>query len=241
MEPGTLCVKHYIIWSGSEWSWMFIFRMLSDGELLTKEFKKDRLQRVHTENLKFGREQHLGETKNVKTYHEAKEVAIIEAIEASGFSIERAARLLRISKATMYRTIQRYGIEIHREFGPAKGKKKMKIKILIFTLVFLLAASNLFAAATMTLNWTDNSNNEDGFKIERKTGQTGTFTNLTTTAADVTTYVDTVPDSQTYCYRLLGFNAAGNSPYSNEACGTALQTPTAPGTVTITIVMGGYV
>jgi len=108
-------------------------------------------------------------------------------------------------------------------------------KIALFTFGFLLIASSLFAAATMTLTWIDNSNNEDGFKIERKTGQSGAFAEIAQTAADVATYADTVSDNQTYCYRLKAFNAAGDSPYSNEACGTALQTPIAPGTVTITI------
>lgn len=98
--------------------------MLADGERLTKEFKKDRLRQVRIENFKFGRERYLRKTQNVQTYHEVKEIAIIEAIEASGFIIEKAARLLGIGKATMYRTIHRYGIEIHREFSPPKEKKK---------------------------------------------------------------------------------------------------------------------
>ena len=33
-------------------------------------------------------------------------------------------------------------------------------------------------AAQLTLSWTDNSTNEDGFKIERKSDSTGTFAEI---------------------------------------------------------------
>src|SRR5207249_7060105 len=39
--------------------------------------------------------------------------------------------------------------------------------------------------------WTDNSNNETDFKIQRKQGATGTYTQIATTAANATTYDDT--------------------------------------------------
>ncbi len=110
----------------------------------------------------------------------------------------------------------------------------MKIKLLAFLIALLFASGTSFAA-TLTLNWTDNSTNEDGFKVERKTGQAGTFAEVGQTAADVTTFADTIADAETYCYRVSAFNAAGNSPPSNEACATTLTTPAVPGTVTIVI------
>ena len=42
----------------------------------------------------------------------------------------------------------------------------------------------------VSLSWTDNSNNETGFKIQRKTGITGTYADITTTGANVTAYND---------------------------------------------------
>ena len=42
----------------------------------------------------------------------------------------------------------------------------------------------------VSLSWADNSNNETGFKIQRKTGVTGTYTTIGTEAANVTTYTD---------------------------------------------------
>ena len=42
----------------------------------------------------------------------------------------------------------------------------------------------------VSLSWTDNSNNETGFKIQRKTGATGTYADIVTTGANVTSYTD---------------------------------------------------
>jgi len=76
------------------------------------------------------------------------------------------------------------------------------------------APSNLTASATqtsITLNWTDNSNNEDGFRIYRGT----TSSNLTlraTVGANVATYTDTdLPRRTTYYYKVCAYNANGES------------------------------
>jgi len=93
--------------------------------------------------------------------------------------------------------------------------------VLVLTAVLWPVESD---AAQLTLTWTDNSTNEDGFAIERKTGPTGTFAQIATVGPRVTSYVDSgIASVTTYCYRLLAFNTAGNSAYSNEACGTTLQ------------------
>jgi len=79
-------------------------------------------------------------------------------------------------------------------------------------------------AAQLTLTWTDNSTNEDGFAIERKTGSTGTFAQIATVGPNLTSYTDSAAASMTtYCYRVAAFNVAGDSPYSSEACGTTPQ------------------
>ncbi len=94
------------------------------------------------------------------------------------------------------------------------------------------APSSLTTTAAVTTNqinlsWTDNSNNEDGFKIERAPdagGSPGTWTQITTVGANITTYSDTgVAVDTTYWYRVRAYNALGDSPYSNEA--SALPAP----------------
>lgn len=57
-----------------------------------------------------------------------------------------------------------------------------------------LAPSSLTATALSTssirLNWMDQSNNEDGFEIYRSNSSNGTYTLLTTTASNVTSFTD---------------------------------------------------
>ena len=90
--------------------------------------------------------------------------------------------------------------------------------------------SNLNALAAgptaVNLTWTDNSNNETGFIIERQTGSSGTWQPLTTTAAGAVAYTDTTAGAgTTYTYRVRATNSAGDSANSNLATVTtpALQ------------------
>ena len=71
------------------------------------------------------------------------------------------------------------------------------------------------------LNWTDNSNNEIGFDIFRKTGIRGNLSFLARiSSADVTSYTDTTPDPGTYYYAVYAYSSAGYSAWSNEAYAT---------------------
>ncbi|MEW5907720.1 MAG: fibronectin type III domain-containing protein [Patescibacteria group bacterium] len=67
------------------------------------------------------------------------------------------------------------------------------------------------------LSWTDNSNNETEFRIERKTGA-GAFGQIATVGANVTNYTDsTVVVANNYTYRMRACNGMGCSGYSNQA------------------------
>lgn len=66
------------------------------------------------------------------------------------------------------------------------------------------------------LMWTDNSNNETGFKIERKLSN-GIFSNLGNVATNIVSYDDaSISAGQTYVYRVMSYNSVGNSAYTNE-------------------------
>ncbi|MGA2533810.1 MAG: SBBP repeat-containing protein [Candidatus Aminicenantales bacterium] len=85
-----------------------------------------------------------------------------------------------------------------------------------------IAPSGLVAAALsatqVRLTWTDNSYNEDGFKIERKTGSAGAWAQVGSAAADAISADDGgLTESTTYYYRIRASNNAGDSGYSNEA------------------------
>lgn len=81
------------------------------------------------------------------------------------------------------------------------------------------AAPTDFTATTVSgteiqLSWTDTSDNESGFKIERSLTGTDGWTLLTTTNPDVTTYTDRSCSCETTCYyRLQAYNDNGSSDY----------------------------
>jgi hypothetical protein len=104
------------------------------------------------------------------------------------------------------------------------------------------APSGLTATATgassITVSWTDNSSDETGFKLERKTGSGGTWSEIAgSIAANTVTFNNTGLSASTqYFYRLRSYNGAGNSSYSNEASATTTATPppAAPSSLTAT-------
>lgn len=79
------------------------------------------------------------------------------------------------------------------------------------------APSNLTGSGskgTARLSWTDNSNNETGFYIERAPSGSTNFARIGTVGAGVTTFTDRVAKG-TYSYRVQAFNATAVSAYSN--------------------------
>ena len=86
------------------------------------------------------------------------------------------------------------------------------------------------SSSGINLTWTDNSDNESGFKIERALNSGFSTPHVITVAVNVTSYSDTglSPDT-TYYYRVYAFNPAGNSGYSNSSSATTDSPPlTAP-------------
>jgi pectate lyase len=81
------------------------------------------------------------------------------------------------------------------------------------------ALSAVAGKRKITLTWSDNSNNETGFKVERSTDGV-LFTQIaTTTSATYTNGILTT--GATYHYRVRAYNAAGDSAYSNFATATS--------------------
>ncbi len=83
----------------------------------------------------------------------------------------------------------------------------------------LVEPSNLSAVAVSTrqinLKWNDNSQNEDGFKIEQSVDGTN-FREIGTVGANITAFSSTgLVRNRNYYFRVRAYNASGFSGYSN--------------------------
>src|SRR5262249_5750122 len=72
-------------------------------------------------------------------------------------------------------------------------------------------SATAISATQISLSWTDNANNETGFKVYISTNGT-TFSLLATLGTNVTTYSSSgLNSATTYYYRVTAFNAIGES------------------------------
>jgi hypothetical protein len=77
------------------------------------------------------------------------------------------------------------------------------------------------SSSQIRLTWTDNSNNETGFRVRRRTGTTGTYSDVGTVAANITTFLNSgLTANTTYTYQVIAVNDTGNSTGSNESSAT---------------------
>ena len=79
------------------------------------------------------------------------------------------------------------------------------------------------ASTSVNLTWTDNSTGETGFIVERSTtGADGSFTTVTTTAANATSHnVTGLTSSTTYYFRVRATNNVGGSGYARVTSTTS--------------------
>lgn len=103
----------------------------------------------------------------------------------------------------------------------------------------------------LILEWEDNSNNESGFKLERKTDN-GEYVDIAVLPANETTHIDTVvPRGHVYSYRVKSYNPYGDSlGYSNSVsvnAGTTvispdslIATPVSSTRIDLTLTYPGY-
>ncbi len=67
------------------------------------------------------------------------------------------------------------------------------------------------------ITWSDNSNDETGFRVERQE-DSGSFNNLVTLDANTVEYTDTTTEADvSYSYRVIAFNDSGDASASNTA------------------------
>jgi len=80
------------------------------------------------------------------------------------------------------------------------------------------------SASQIDLAWQDNSNNEDGFVLERKFPFDPGWAVVASLGPDITDHSDTgLSSGSTYLYRCRAYNTIGNSTYSNQASATTFS------------------
>ncbi len=90
-------------------------------------------------------------------------------------------------------------------------------------------SANAISHTEINLIWNDNSSNEDGFKVDRSLDGSNWTTIASSVPANSQSYNDTgLSPTTPYYYRVLAFNAAGDSSYTNTANATTQQEPTPP-------------
>jgi titin len=89
------------------------------------------------------------------------------------------------------------------------------------------------SSTAIDVSWTDNATTEDGFRVERSTDGGAAWTVAGTTRADSATWTFGMmftdsgrASEQPVCYRVIAFNAWGDSPPSNTDCTTPPAGPT---------------
>lgn len=108
------------------------------------------------------------------------------------------------------------------------------------------APTGLTATAQSTtsirLDWTDNSDNETGFRLERSPDGSSEWTEVTTTSADVVSYDDTgLAAGTAYWYRVCATSGEGDTAFSNTANATTQADTTNPTLSVDNIIDGGDV
>ena len=89
----------------------------------------------------------------------------------------------------------------------------------------LTATISAVQGLQVQLNWTDNANNENAFKIERSTDNVN-FTQLNIASVNATSYTDTsVVSGTTYYYRVRATNPIGDSSPASVGPVTPVLTP----------------
>ncbi|MBI5353042.1 MAG: multicopper oxidase domain-containing protein [Chloroflexi bacterium] len=102
----------------------------------------------------------------------------------------------------------------------------------------LSAVQNI--GTSVDLTWTDNSDNEDNFVIERAVNGGAFVPDFATLPADTTTYTDSAATAgNTYDYRVMATNVVGlstySSAYSNVATVAVVTPPAVPTNLTATL------
>jgi hypothetical protein len=94
--------------------------------------------------------------------------------------------------------------------------------------------ASVLGSSRVNLTWADQSSDEDGFKIERKSAG-GSFASFATVGAGITNFTSTgLAASTEYYFRVRAYRGADLSAYSNETSATTVSSVAAPSALSAT-------
>jgi len=97
-------------------------------------------------------------------------------------------------------------------------------------------------SSSIELNWSDNSDNEDGFRIYRSTSIGGDYSPVGTTTAEATSFNNTgLTSNTTYYYRVYAYNTGGSSSYISGNERTLPDVPADPSDLTFSNITNGSI
>jgi hypothetical protein len=106
--------------------------------------------------------------------------------------------------------------------GKAVSHENLLIRATITEPIIMIEAPANLSATEISptqihLHWTDTSTNEEGFKIERKTGAAGIYNEIASVGMNSTSYQDnSAAANKSYYFRVRAYNGNSYSNYSNE-------------------------
>ena len=131
-----------------------------------------------------------------------------------------------------------YTVKAHNAAGDSGPSNEAQVTTPSAPVVVPAAPTSLTGVAgtprSVELNWSDNSSNEEGFRIERRTGG-GAWTQVKALGTDAIKWMDeTVMPATVYSYRVKAYNAGGESAWSNEF---TVTTPSEVQTIVIKLII----
>lgn len=99
-------------------------------------------------------------------------------------------------------------------------------------MLLLLGITATTFAASPTISWTDNSNNETGFRVYRRATASLPEAKVCEVATNVVTCSSSEQGQAGYCYQATAFNNLGESPRSAAVCWFV---PNAPSGLILTV------
>jgi hypothetical protein len=138
-------------------------------------------------------------------------------------------------------TIYVYRIKACNEFGCSGWTQSEGAKTGTALPAILIPSELTLASSSsqVTVGWKDNSTNESGFEVQRRTLPSGSFSRIATTSANATSYADrAVSSGQSYEYRVRACAGTTCSAYAGPSSITygsvTVPKPAAPSAVSAT-------